>query len=65
MILWHTQPTDNTFDLNTLVRLEVVDVIKLTRIISAKLHEQLLEDMCILGEEPAIGLREHLVHRLL
>lgn len=38
---------------------------ELTRIISAKLHKQLLEDVCILGEEPSVGLGKHLVHRLL
>lgn len=40
-------------------------MIKLTRIISAQLHKQLLEDVRILGEEPAVGLGKHLVHRLL
>lgn len=38
---------------------------KPTRIISAKLHEQLLEDVCILSEEQAVGLGKHLVHGLL
>lgn len=36
-----------------------------TRIISAKLHKQFLEHVGILGEEPAVGLGEHLVHGLL
>lgn len=40
-------------------------VLKPTRIISAKLQEKLLEDVCVLGEEQAIGLGKHLVHRLL
>lgn len=40
-------------------------MIKLTRIISAQLHKQLLEDVCVLGEEPAVGLGKHLVHGLL
>lgn len=38
---------------------------KPTGIISPKLHEQLLEDMCVLSEEAAVGLGKHLVHRLL
>lgn len=40
-------------------------MLKPTRIISAKLQEKLLEDVCVLGEEQAIGLGKHLVHRLL
>lgn len=39
--------------------------LKLTRIISAQLHEQLLEDVWVLREEAAVGLGKHLVHGLL
>ena len=42
-----------------------MDKVLTTRIVSAQFHKQLLEDVRILGEEPAVGLGEHLVHRLL
>lgn len=44
---------------------EMDKVIKMTRIVSAQLHEQLLEDVGVLGKEPAVGLGKHLVHGLL
>lgn len=41
------------------------EVQNITRIISAQLHEQLLEDVWVLCEESAVRLCEHLVHGLL
>lgn len=51
---------------NTSNILDMMDkVMKITRIISAQLHKQLLEHVRVLSEKPAVGLGKHLVHRLL